>query len=279
MEYIALGHRVTGDTHLRQQQLCQDRYHIVSLENALILAAADGHGSKLCPYSHLGAEMAVWTIYQYFENVLTRYQGRSDELVQNLKQYKSRKIPYDIVQLWRNKVTRDYRFFERGPAVPEAGGDWHILYGTTVLGLVITDTFYCALQLGDGDILSIARDGSVARVIQTEKLLGTGTYSLAQDNAWKYMEIQIEHIRNSQQKPALFMMSTDGYANSFTTEEGFLQSGSDFLHLAETHGTEAIKNNLAIWLQETTRKGCGDDIALVLALHGDIINQTEQAQS
>ena len=64
--------------------------------------------------------------------------------------------------------------------------------------------------------------------------------------------------------PALILLSTDGYSNSFQDEAGFLKVGSDLLHMIRTTagGLDMVKEHLVAWLTESTYAGSGDDITV-----------------
>ena len=62
---------------------------------------------------------------------------------------------------------------------------------------------------------------------------------------------------------ALVLLSTDGYANSFSNEAGFLKVGPDIWQMMrEEGGVQKVKDNLEVWLQAATQTGSGDDITL-----------------
>ena len=57
-----IGESIQGYTHIQRNLECQDRKLSRELEDgSLVLSVADGHGSRSCPYSGTGAELAVNT--------------------------------------------------------------------------------------------------------------------------------------------------------------------------------------------------------------------------
>jgi hypothetical protein len=64
--------------------------------------------------------------------------------------------------------------------------------------------------------------------------------------------------------PELIILSSDGYANSFRSDGGFLKIGGDLLEIIREEGIAAVENNLERWLQEASECGSGDDITLAL---------------
>jgi hypothetical protein len=64
-------------------------------------------------------------------------------------------------------------------------------------------------------------------------------------------------------RPALITLSTDGYANSFATDEGFLQIGGDYLEMVRKE-PDKLADGLQSILTEATEQGSSDDITLAL---------------
>ena len=62
--------------------------------------------------------------------------------------------------------------------------------------------------------------------------------------------------------PALVLAATDGYANSFADDAGFLQVGSDLLAMIRADGLELVSGELARWLSEVSELGSGDDVTV-----------------
>ena len=66
-------------------------------------------------------------------------------------------------------------------------------------------------------------------------------------------------------RPYLYILSTDGFINSYASDEEFKKTCRDYFHMIRQHGFEAVKDNLAKWLKETSEYGCGDDVTVVMA--------------
>lgn len=72
-------------------------------------------------------------------------------------------------------------------------------------------------------------------------------------------------INPAENLPALFSLSSDGYANSYKSEEGFHDAVRDYLEMLKEHGVKAVADSMAGWLAETSEMGCGDDITMLIA--------------
>ena len=67
---IIIGTKVQGASHKRTDTECQDSYKYLWLsDDSLVLAVADGHGSKSCPYSKTGSSIAVNAFCQVIETL------------------------------------------------------------------------------------------------------------------------------------------------------------------------------------------------------------------
>ena len=257
--FITVSEKVRGFSHIKNKTKCQDRFKVEDLHYGKIIAVADGHGSSKCKYSHEGAKIAT----EVFCYIISKICKSYDEDINGLRLFLSSNrleiLPKKIVQEWRRRVEVNHYKKNRTEKFQ------YELYGTTLLGLLIVKDFYFAMQLGDGDILYVDRNESVNYLIEADRLLGTETYSISSKNAWKYMRSEIHYIDDFKKYPLLFMVSTDGYSNSYLSNDDFLKCGSDYYEMILNYGPEKIKNNLKEWLNEISHEGCGDDIALVIA--------------
>lgn len=260
MSIVTLSEKVRGYSHLKSKVRCQDRYRVKKRPEGTIISVADGHGSKKCVYSHEGAEIATEVFCDILIDLCKTYSNDHEGLRQFLTRNREEVIPKKIVQQWRIRV-ENHHLKKHGEEKFSFS-----LYGTTLLGLFITDDFYFAVQLGDGDIICVDRNNNTDYVIKPEKLLGTETYSISSKDAWRFMQSSMNFFSGDRTRfPVLFMVSTDGYSNSFLTGEEFMKSGGEYFKLIDTYGTVRIKENLKSWLREISHDGCGDDIAMVLA--------------
>ena len=68
-------------------------------------------------------------------------------------------------------------------------------------------------------------------------------------------------------KGSLFLphiLSTDGFANSYTSDKEYQKTCKDYLQMLQEHGADTVQTNLKNWLTETSELGCGDDITVVM---------------
>lgn len=258
MIFQPIAGRVRGVTHKKSNTKCQDAYCIRQEDSLLLMAAADGHGSSACKYSHVGAEKAVSSFCDIIADIYGQCDGL-DQFCALLSKHREDTIPAEICKEWARKVAKYHCRVHKDEQFDS------VLYGSTLLGLAISTRFVFAIQLGDGDILSVQADGSTSRVIEHERILGTETQSLSSDSAWRDMLTGMRHFSSEAQMPVLFMISTDGMANSYASDADFLSCGKDFVDLISNHGLDVVRRYLRSWLMQISKQGAGDDIALVLA--------------
>jgi len=238
----------------------------------LVVSVSDGHGSAMCFRSDQGAQLAVDTSISVHRNFLEG--GLDSSRLSILKLLAEERLPLEIVRLWVHSVKSHV---EENPFAPDFTEDLEmengliareaieanllIPYGTTLLSVCLTDNFILFLQLGDGDILTISEDGEVSRpLVKDERLIADETTSLCMTNSWREFQVFFQVIVNK--PPALILISTDGYHNSFESEEAFLKAGTDIIRIIRDEGLEKVTTELEGWLNEMSIKGSGDDITL-----------------
>ena len=269
MRRYLYGISVRGASHIRKGTECQDSCRVESLsDSAAVIAAADGHGSESCPFSSIGAKIAVEVFCSSMKEILGSFEGSSYMLRSYLSREGNMKIPESIETEWKRRVMLDHIRNGREPLVSEPDADGaagvYKLYGTTLLGLLITTEFVFAFQIGDGDIVLTSRNG-VQYAVESEKILGVETYSLSSANAWKKSTVSVFPSPGQDQLPYMYIMSTDGMANSHRSQKDFEKTCMDYYEIAMKYGFGMVSSRLEGWLSETSRLGCGDDITLVMA--------------
>jgi len=266
-----LSLKVQGNSHKRDDIPCQDSYRIQRLKtmSAVILAAADGHGSKSCPHSADGAEIAVDAFCKIMEKLIKSYKDNEAALFDYLV-----KCPMDVCRkvenLWKDNVCRNYsdKSKDAGLFRDLSDEDIHLLYGTTLMGVVISPQIIFAMQIGDGDIAFIDESG-VSKLVETGNHLGVETYSLADRDAWKKSVVSVRRFETIAQVPSFaIILTTDGFANSYMNDNAYSDALIGYFNAIKENGADAVERNLEQWLEETSGDGCGDDITMIIAWYG-----------
>lgn len=273
-----LGASVCGAAHVRAGRPNQDALAWLPTEGAgstLVLALADGHGSARYFRSDVGAQLAVSTASTIVWELLHSQHDSSN--LSALKRMAEERLPQALVRAWEQAVQQHlaaapFSDTERHTLAMQRGAneiarlEAHpvLAYGTTLLIVAVTPACIIYLQLGDGDMLTVTETGEVARppIPADARLFANDTTSLCAPDAWRDCRVYFQTL--SGPPPALILVATDGYGNSFRDEAGFLAVGTDLLDILRTDGLPAINTNLPTWLTEASQAGSGDDITVGL---------------
>jgi len=229
-----------------------------------VLAVADGHGSEKCFRSDVGARLAVGVAMRVMREAL-------DAGCDLLELETVDRLTREIATQWKLAVRGDLRLFPLRRDEGRMAEARHPLlpYGSTLCVVAATPACVLYLQLGDGDIVAVSRDGRARRPLPPdERLFANQTTSLCSPRAAEEFRVGFQSVLETQmtesEGPALILVSTDGYANSFKDERGFLRVGPDLLTLLRSEGLEPVRDCLPAWLDEASRLGSGDDVTVGL---------------
>jgi len=287
MTPIIIGNSVRGASHIQHNIERQDSFLIIDgihktnrknkyydqiPENVKVIAVADGHGSDACPYSKNGSQIAANIFCDIMAEYAVKYKDDIYMLYNKFSQeVETERIAKSIVKFWEERVLQMHQregrnIVYKDDNIPDANAIWK-MYGSTLLGMMITEKFIFALQLGDGDINYVDENG-VSPVIEGDKILGVETHSISKPSSWKKVLTKVISIENTIDKPCMYVLSTDGFVNSHSSEEEFHKTCLDYLSMIQQHGPETVDVNIPAWLSETSEKGCGDDITVICAYFG-----------
>jgi serine/threonine protein phosphatase PrpC len=283
-EWRVMGETVPGASHLRAGVPNQDAILQVRESGRglpVVVSISDGHGSDKCFRSDRGSRFAVRCAARLVGEFLDQSRGSADhvELERRAREY----LPREFVRRWRVAAEADLKarpFTEAELAAVEkkdgpqalrlVASNPLLAYGATSLTVAVADSFALYLQLGDGEILNISEAGEVVRALpEDERLFANETTSLCTQDAESNFRVRLQQFSGA--PPALILLSTDGYVNSFSDSAGFLKVGSDLLEMLRADGFDSINASLKGWLEEATRAGSGDDCTLGLVCRMDAL--------
>lgn len=286
-----IAESVQGESHKRHDIVRQDNYLILVgpdspintegnenkkirkklPEGVSIISVADGHGSNACPYSDKGSELATGVFCDIMSDYAIKYQSDMNGLFALLnKEGETTQIAKQIILRWEERVKWDFNRNRKDidkPHKEDGSVDYsavYKMYGSTLLGIMITPTFIFAFQLGDGDIY-IVSENEVSPVIEGDKILGVETHSISKEDSWSKSLTRVINIDQFNIHPFMISISTDGWINSHASPDDFEKTCKEYFKLIREKGSEVIESNLAAWLSETSKFGCGDDITTVFA--------------
>ena len=241
--------RVIGASHRRTGKPCQDEAGVVAVADTMAIAVADGHGTSR--HADVGARLAV----QVALGMLVRFAedlGERATSPNEVQGYAEHPLRVQLVREWAKRVRA------------KAGDDEAPLleYGSTILVALATPDFLLVGQLGDGDMLLVAEDGSVDVPLPADPAaFADETPSLCLPKAWHSFRMRVLPAPSEE---TLLLLSTDGYGKSYATDAAFRQIGPDYLDLVRTKGVSGLAPCLKGFLEQVTTQGSGDDIALAL---------------
>jgi hypothetical protein len=285
-EWRVIGETVPGASHLRNGIPNQDAILHVRQSSArlpVIVSISDGHGSNKCFRSDRGSRFAVRTGADLLDELIN---GRHAALPPTEIEGRVRaSLPAEFVRRWRAAVEADLkrepfreeeftrmieRDGERARRLVEANP--YLAYGATSLSFLLMPTYALYLQLGDGEMITVSEQGEIARPLPEDaRLLANETTSLCLEKAADDFRFAV-HPHTAGDLPALILLTTDGYYNSFSTIAGFHQVGSDLLQmLRDEDGFDTVNRSVKGWLEEATAAGSGDDCTLAIICRMDAL--------
>ena len=264
----ALAASAIGAAHVRAGKPNQDAAAWWAGEDGtVVLAVADGHGGEAYSRSDRGARFAVEAAIEVCRDLADRLAPlaiRDGALRGRLGEELAR----EIVRRWQRRVEEDRAGDDGEGAEPRtrrrpAPSESTRAYGTTLIAaLTVGAELVLVLQCGDGDVLAVALDGTVERPVPAdERSFGNETASLCLPEAWTEFRCR---LLDADELPALLLLATDGYANSYAGDEAFREVARDLYRAVTEDGEEAVAAALPGWLAETSAGGSGDDITVGL---------------
>ena len=268
---------VRGSSHQRSGLPNQDAVQCAVTPAAqgtvAVAVVSDGHGSPRHFRSQIGSSLAVSTVAATLQAFLRDSVASNGQVPFVPEQV--HELERKIVSGWVAAVQSDLEnnpFTEAELIVlgQEEGAEGRtavasspeLAYGATLLAAAATDRVLLYLQLGDGEILSVTAQGTTTRPLPPDdRLIANQTTSLCQPEAWK--DFRSAWVTNGA-LPSLVLLSTDGYANSFRSDEDFLKIGQDYLDIIREQGISSLAEELPAILTEATQQGSGDDITLAI---------------
>jgi serine/threonine protein phosphatase PrpC len=287
MTPVIIGASVRGESHIRHDVERQDSYRIIDAsqrpegsgdpedsgfygslsKDIRIVSVADGHGSASCPYSRTGSQTAVDVFCDIMAELSAKYREDMQSLFAALhREGETAKLSQHIVREWGARILRIHAAEGREVSyAPDGSIDAEAIwkqYGTTLLGMLVTESFLFSMQLGDGDITYVDEDG-VSPVIEGDKILGVETHSISKPGSWKKVLTRVISPDHPGSGPCMYVLSTDGWMNSHVSGAAFTKTCRDYFDMIREHGADVVEKNLPVWLAETSALGCGDDITTV----------------
>lgn len=288
-EWHIIGQSVRGASHVRSGLPNQDAIRWLPASRVgppLILTVSDGHGSAKSFRSDVGSRLAAEETAWLIQDLL---DGQPDpNNLSAIKRTAEERLPQEVARRWQTAVDshlkkaaftkEEFETLEKkrgSKAVRDVKANPRLAYGSTLLCALITSSFIMYLQLGDGDILTVSEDGHVSRPLPSDaRLFANQTTSLCMEKAWREIRFHFQTLFGS--PPAMILLSSDGYANSFVDDRAFFKVGSDILDILREDGPDTVAESLESWLNDASGSGSGDDITLGILFRTNILSPTKK---
>lgn len=222
---------------------------------AFFLAVADGHGSEAYFRSHLGSQFAVEAAW----HAAMRYQSG---------QFCFDQLPLQLENYWRQMVVEHYFAAELTADELQIAKPLNIYepYGTTLLFVVAKQNHLAAVRFGDGDIVSVTRDGMALPIFPLSDK-SSATNILAQPNSYLNAEVTTR-LLDPGAMPFL-MASTDGLSDGCASDSDFMSIVEQLNLMTRRHCTDSLEAELRHLLGRVNGiadgHGSNDDATLALA--------------
>lgn len=249
-------------------------------DDPLLLAVADGHGSAVHARSQLGARFAVDRfLLRAAEFGRAARDCHEPGRLARLMTYARDDFPRALVHDWREVALGHWD--RHRPAADDGARDPEpeqklVLYGTTLIGAVLTPGLFVAWQIGDGDLAVVEHDGALRRPLApAEEDLGDETESLCGPQAWRAVRMHWAPVFDEARVPRLVVLSTDGLSKSFASADGYREFVAGFDDRLTAEGSAGVRKVLPEWLRQASQFS-GDDTTLTAALgpaHADLARE------
>ena len=282
-DYRAFGMTVIGASHIKSGTVCQDFSLSCELPDRRISVVCDGHGGADYFRSDRGSRFAAEAFTECMKDpdvisVLSaaatqkQQSGRIEQLIKS------------IIARWNELVERDIKEHSFGEDELsgvsgkarkryETGQRLQSAYGTTLIGVILTENFWLGLQIGDGKCVAVSKDGEFTQPIPwDEQCFLNVTTSICDENAAKEFRFCFERTL-----PAAVFIGSDGIDDCFAGDERL----HDFYRLtlrsfAQTNDQTAVLQ-LKDYLPTLSEKGSGDDMSVGIIVNTDFARQKPAA--
>lgn len=219
--WSTFGASQQGGTHIQMNLPCQDASLCREGKGYSIAAVADGHGSRKHFRSGKGSELACMVACDCMEALLEHIKPKKAPTEEEIQLLKGQ-----IYLNWQHVVKLDV---EQNPWTAEELKEQAALlkpeeyenlmgranvwlpYGTTILTILVTENFWLAVQLGDGDMLTFSPKGDITWPMPESNVnQGHFTASLCMSDPMPEFRHYI-----SESFPAAFLLYTDGIEKAF----------------------------------------------------------------
>lgn len=239
-----------------------------------IAVVADGHGDSDCVRSQIGSQFIVEVVTECMKGFADGYYEDPFMFKSNVcgRKYHLRHITDTIVSQWNDRVKNhlsenpltEEEIVKLSPKAADAYKNKKALshlYGTTVIGSLLIDSFLILIQQGDGRCEVFYENGKVEQPIPwDERCFGNVTTSMCDSDVnerFRYCYIDLK-----QNPVSACFVGTDGIEDSYRNMEGTHMFYRNRCLEMINDKIEEYENGLSDTLSELSRQGSGDDVSI-----------------
>ncbi len=217
---------IRGRSHEAKGTECQDSCasYADPAGRFAIAIVSDGHGGKKYVRSKVGSQTAVDISIETLKSYMEDYDSFKAAVTEDPRRFLIDRVAKRILGTWFDRIgqhARDNPLTEEELKLSPDVSYPENRYGATLVIAVITESFAFAIQVGDGDIVFVGRDGvPFMPVPEDSKCEDNITTSICGHTAWT------EDVRTwftSENVPVAATCSSDGVSTTFPTMEGFMK--------------------------------------------------------
>lgn len=261
MQYDIFSAYIVGYKNKIKNSKSQDYLMYKKLNDGVICSIADGHGIKRCKYSHIGSEFACKSCLEVLSDLYEDINKNIDIDIFIKGLIESNEIQMKVQSKWRKRVVKHFK-----DNIPNVYNIDYVLYGTTLLGVLVTDKIKLYLQIGDGNIVEYNNKFNLINYEKESKIKGI-VNSMYLDDAYKYIDLKISKINNKEQLDSIILFS-DGFTNSF---KNYKELNKNLTYTIKQYRKNVFtKNNLKKtykkYLDILSMNNSKDDISIIFIL-------------
>lgn len=282
-DYRAFNMTATGASHIKSGTVCQDFSLSCELPDRRISVVCDGHGGADYFRSDRGSRFAAEAFTECMKNPDV-ISVLSAAVTQKQRSVHIEQLIKSIIARWNEFVERDINehpfseeelsgVSEKARKRYENGQRLQSAYGTTLIGVILTENFWLGLQIGDGKCVAVSKGSEFTQPIPwDEECFLNVTTSLCDENAAKEFRFCFERTL-----PIAVFIGSDGIDDCFAGDERLY----DFYRLTlmsftQTNDQTAV-SQLKDYLPTLSEKGSGDDMAIGIIVNTDFTRQRPTA--
>ena len=260
--WAVIGASAEGSAHPPDRRVNQDAWRAeVGQGGDLVVAVADGHGDRRHFRSERGSRIAVDVACGHGLRWAAAGGPDREDLEESVRDGLLAPLWQDWVRAANDDVADD-PFTDREQRCRAPSDGPLIAYGTTLLMGVAVAGGVVLAQIGDGDVVAVATDGTASTPVPNDPLLdGRRTTSMCQPNALDSFRI------GAVDAPAvlLVLFATDGYGNAQVERAWESAVGMDFARYVADHGVAWVGGHLPGWVSAcASLEGSGDDTTVAV---------------